>query len=348
METTILQLTPVQLSLAQHLANGSMPDLPVDQLEVGAAGRLVLPTSALPALSDRYQIPGTVVQVVTRNNVLMSILGQTIWLADCPTNGMRDGQSAPVAGCYTVSRTQTVQMGSTQRSILVLEPVNVDQLKEVAAYLKSDAAVSAGGATEVDNGAAASNDTGSANQAAAGGGAPRRAAAKENGYRKRSYSSIEQIFAAVPYPYQVETSDQLTGLRGEMRTSWLGENMPGALLDATVIFDYAEIGGSFRASRTFKELGTDHQVSVYATFKDDQLTKLSTFKKGEAMRIHGRILRMSDTDIRLADITFQRLINPPVDLGGGTIYLGTQPGQPISRQNRQQPLLQQRQQQEQQ
>src|SRR3954453_23248760 len=107
-----------------------------------------------------------------------------------------------------------------------------------------------------------------------------------------------------------------------MRRKWLSENMPGAMLDATVNFDYAEISGSFRGTRTFKELGTDHVVQVYANFNEDQVAKLSTFRKDEPMRIHGRIQRMSDTDIHLVDFTFSRLINPPVDLGGGTIYVG--------------------------
>jgi hypothetical protein len=326
----IPKLTPGQLSLAQHLASGGLPDLPADHLEVGSAGQLMLPANVLPNERDRYQVPATVVQVLSKDSALVSMLGQLIWLSNCPTHAMREGESVTVSGCYAVARTQTVQMGAAQRAAAVLEPVDVDRLKEVAAFLQTDAPAVAPTNVPADVPAA---PTGT-----------QLPPAKPNGYRTRLFTSVAQIFAVVPYPYQVETSDQMNGLRGEMRNKWLSENVPGAALSSTVKFDSADIGGSFEGHDTFNELGVEHQVTVTADFKEDQAAKLSTFKKGDAIYIRGRIISMSDDGIHLADFTFQRPINPPVDLGGGTIYLGpSRTSATPGRQGNQGGILQQRQ-----
>lgn len=305
-EARIMRLSTAQLLLAQRLADGGVPELPADQLKVGAVGRLVLPAQTAPA---RHDVPAAVVQVVSKTDVLILMLDQWVWLSQCPTDGMKPSQRIPVNGTYTVSDVRTVQVGSVQRTVPVLEPANLDELKEIAAFLQSP---------EADQDpAGATAPSASANPPA------EQAKPPLPGVRRRTFTSIAQIYRAVPYQLQVESAEQATGLRGQLRSKWLSENIPGAVLNTVVRFDDADIQGGFAGSDTFRDVAGERTATVKAHFTDAQALALSRVARGEQLYIRGTIVRAGDGAIELADFSFRRPVKTSVDLGGGTIPVGT-------------------------
>ena len=114
-----------------------IPDLMVDKLDVDTIGRVKYPSNVVN-IADPYQIKLEVVQVISDKEMLVKIFGQLMWMSGYSTATIVDGKKFNFSGVYYISGTKKYETLTGQRTVLVIQPVSLDNIEQAVKYLRQE------------------------------------------------------------------------------------------------------------------------------------------------------------------------------------------------------------------